>query len=206
MARDKRRRLPSPKQLQILRLLSEFQREHGYCASLQELADMLGISKVTVYQHVRALEQKGLLTRLRYRARSLQVVADGAVPAVGSSKLKLLGTIAAGNPLDVYEVPNEIDLAEFFTKPDRLYALKVEGESMIDEHIRDGDYVIVEPRREARSGETVVARLSSGEVTLKKFYRERSRVRLQPANPKLKPIYARNVEILGVVIGLLRKY
>lgn len=207
MVKSKPNRLPSPKQLELLRLITRLQRRHGYCPSLQELGEALGINKVTVYQHVRALERKGLLTRLRNRARSLQVVGDAAAaetPPAGG--LKLLGTIAAGSPIDVYEVPDHLDLDGFFTRPDRVYALKVEGDSMIDEQIRDGDYVVVEPREEAQAGETVVARLPAGEVTLKKFYPEKRRIRLQPANPDHKPIYAKHVEIMGVVIGLLRKY
>lgn len=207
MAEKPVRRSPSPKQLELLRLLVRFQREHGYTPSLQELADQLGLTKVTVYQHVRALEKKGLVTRLRYKARSLQVAGDHELFAdLGSTKLRLLGTIAAGSPIDVYENPADLSFEEFFADPERIYALKVRGTSMIDDHIRDGDYVIVEPRQEPRQGETVVARLGSGEVTLKRFYKERDRVRLQPANPDIKPIYARDVEVLGVVIGLMRKY
>jgi len=208
MAGKKGKRLPSPKQLQLLRQLTLFQHDHGYCPSMQELGDMLGISKVTVYQHVRALERKGLLTRLPNRARSLHVVGDGhgGPGDQSSATLNLLGTIAAGSPIDVYEVPSQIDLDDLFSRPDRIYALKVEGDSMIDEQIRDGDYVIVEPRNEAQQGETVVAKLPSGEVTLKKFYRERGRYRLQPANPDHKPIYTRQLKIMGAVIGLLRKY
>ncbi len=200
--------MPTPKQLEILKLLKRLQREHGYCPTLDELGEILGVTKVTVYQHVRALERKGFVTRLPHKARSLQVVNDARIPdkTAQSGRLQLRGTIAAGSPIDVYEVPEDIDVESFFADPDKVYALKVEGESMIDEHIRDGDYVIVEPRQQANSGETVVARLPSGEVTLKKFFREKRRIRLQPANAKLKPIYSKNVEILGVVIGLLRKY
>lgn len=209
--RDKRNLSPSPKQLEVLRLIKRFRRKHGYCPSMQEMGDLLGVSKVTIYQHVRALEQKGLLTRLRYRARSLQITGEDEAATEGPSsksrsRIRLLGDIAAGNPIDVYEVSSELDLQDFVAGADRVYALKVRGDSMIDEQIRDGDYVIVEPRATAEQGETVVARLPSGEVTLKKFYREKRRVRLQPANPQLKPIYTRQVEILGVVIGLMRKY
>jgi len=202
---------PSPKQMMVLRQLTRFQRAHGYCPSLQELADQLGLSKVTIHQHIGALERKGLLTRLPYRARSLQAVKDddGTVKVLDpteKSRISLLGHIAAGSPIDVYEAPSELDLRDFVAGSDRVFALKVQGDSMIDEQIRDGDYVVVEPGNAAQSGQTVVARLSSGEVTLKKFYREKGRIRLQPANPALKPLYVKEVEILGVVIGLLRKY
>jgi len=208
MTNKRKGQLPSPKQLELLNLMTQFQRDRGYCPSMDEMGQMLGVSKVTVYQHVRALERKGLITRLRHKARSIQVVADKAPAAAPKSgwSLPLMGNIAAGTPIEVYEVADAIDLEQFFAHPERIYALKVEGESMIDEQIRDGDYVVVEPRREATQGETVVARLPDGEITLKKFFREKGRVRLQPANANLKPIYTKQVDILGVVIGLLRKY
>jgi len=229
------RQWPSPKQLNVLKFLVAFQQEHGFCPSMEEIGQSMGVTKVTVYQHISALEHKGFLTRLRNQARSLRVTPQaeqlilGASPPRGSAatrtptaahfggrsattepqpsaSLPLLGSIAAGRPIDVYESAEEVNFDEFFQKREKFYALKVRGESMIEDHIRDGDYVIVESRRDATQGETVVARLPNGEVTLKRFYREGKGFRLQPANSRMKPIYANEVDIVAVVVGLMRRY
>ncbi len=120
--------------------------------------------------------------------------------------MPLVGHIAAGAPLEAIETSESIDLEQLFATRQGSFVLKVRGDSMLDEHIRDGDYVIVERRSEPRDGETVVALLDNGEATLKKLYRERRRIRLQPANPEFSPIYVDKAQIQGVVIGVLRKY
>ncbi|HSW43945.1 MAG TPA: transcriptional repressor LexA [Phycisphaerae bacterium] len=194
----------TPKQLRILTLIRDFQRKNGYSPTMQELADVLGVTKVTVFEHVSGLEKKGLLQRLRHRARSLELTSRAAFPDESPSVLPLVGHIAAGAPIEAIENHEGVDLEHLFASRSGAFALKVRGDSMIDEHIRDGDLVIAERRETAMNGETVVALLDSGEATLKKFYREKNRIRLQPANPAFSPIYVKDVQIQGVVIGVLR--
>lgn len=196
----------TPKQLRILRLIRDYQRKHGYSPTMQELADVLGVTKVTVFEHVSGLEKKGLLRRSKHRARSLELTPRVEFPDESEGVLPLVGHIAAGAPIEAIENPELVDLDAIFSAPAGVFALRVRGDSMIDEQIRDGDLVVAERRETARDGETVVALLDDGEATLKKFYREGGRFRLQPANPNYSPIYLDSVRIQGVVIGVLRTY
>jgi len=139
----------------------------------------------------------------------LEITADGKLPdEERSSKLPLLGSIAAGSPIEAIENREEIDLEQLFASRNGVYVLKIRGDSMIEDHLCDGDYVIIERRSNAKNGEQVVALLDTGEATLKRFYKEGSRVRLQPANSSMEPriIEADRCRIQGVVIGLLRSY
>lgn len=196
----------TPKQMRILVLVRDYQRKHGYSPTMQEIADTLGITKVTVFEHVGGLEKKGLLRRSRHRARSLELTPRAEFPDESGEALPLVGHIAAGAPIEAVENPETVSLAEMFKTRAGAFCLKVRGDSMIDEQIRDGDLVVVEKRETARDGETVVALLDDGEATLKKFYKENGRVRLQPANPAYAPIYVDVVHIQGVVVGVLRRY
>lgn len=196
----------TPKQLRILRLIRDYQRKHGYSPTMQELADVLGVTKVTVFEHVSGLEKKGLLRRSKHRARSLELTPRVEFPDESEGVLPLVGHIAAGAPIEAIENPELVDLDNMFSSPAGVFALRVRGDSMIDEQIRDGDLVVAERRETARDGETVVALLDDGEATLKKFYRDGGRFRLQPANPSYSPIYLDSVRIQGVVIGVLRTY
>lgn len=207
MAQHKFARL-TPKQLQILTMIRDYQHKHGYSPTLQELADTLGVSKVTVFEHVTGLEKKGLLRRSRHRARSLELTEHGraAFPDDSRYTLPLVGHIAAGSPIEAVENLETISLDDLFASRSGAFVLRVRGDSMVDEHIRDGDLVVAEQRNTARNGETVVALLNNGEATLKKFYKESNRIRLQPANPAYQPIYVDHVNIQGVVIGVIRTY
>ena len=127
-------------------------------------------------------------------------------PDERATRLPLAGTIAAGCPIEAIEQSESLDLEEMFVSPSGNFALRVRGDSMIDDQICDGDYVVVEKRETASNGETVVALLEDGEATLKRFYRERGSIRLQPANPNYEPIVTKNVSIQGVVVGIIRKY
>lgn len=202
----------TPKQLHILTRIRDLRLARGYSPTMQELADELGVSKVTVFEHVEALIKKGALRRDPNKARSLEVNPRFRLPdEERSSRLPLVGAIAAGSPIDAVEGRESIDLEEMFAKPRTgagNFVLRVRGDSMIEEQIRDGDYVVVEKRNTARNGQTVVALLDNGEATLKKFYREGHRVRLQPANPAYEPIWVEphRVQIQGVVVGLIRTY
>jgi len=194
----------TPKQFQIVRFLQDYWVEHEYAPTMQEIADHLGVSRPTVFEHIEAMEKKKVLTREPTLARGVALAPEYS-PEAG--RLPLVGRIAAGRPIEAIEDTELLDLESLFRgRPGETFALQVRGDSMIDEQIRDGDYVIVEKRATARDGETVVAILEGGDATLKKFYKEKGRVRLQPANPTMQPIYAPNVTIQGVVIGVLRKY
>ena len=195
----------TPRQLEILGLIQNFRNRHGYSPTMQEIGDRLRLTKVTVFEHVGALERKGLLIRgPKHKARSLQVSSNFNFPDERPTRIPLAGQIAAGIPIEAVENPEILDLEEIFDRSGETFILQVSGDSMIDEHICDGDYVVCERRELARNGETVVALLADGDATLKKFYTEKDRIRLQPANDNFDPIYVDNVEIQGVVIGVLR--
>ena len=196
----------TPRQIEILTLIRDGRRSQGYSPTLQEIADFLGISKITVFEHVEALLKKGMLTRRSNKARSLELTSSVRLPDERPTLLPLVGRIAAGSPIEAIEVPDNIDLEEVFTSRHPVRVLTVKGDSMIDEQICDGDLVVYEQRPNARNGDTVVALVDGEEATLKKFYKEKTRVRLQPANEAYAPIFTRNVEIQGVVIGVIRRY
>ena len=196
----------TPRQLEVLRFIRGFRERSGYSPTMQEIGDHLSLTKVTVFEHVAALEKKGALSRgAKHKARSLRVAPDFEFPEDNESLLPLVGLIAAGLPIEAIEDRETLDLQEVFDVPGEKFVLRVTGDSMIDEQIRDGDYVVCQRRNTARNGETVVALLQDGEATLKTFYKEKNRIRLQPANPAYKSIYANKVDIQGVVIGVLRR-
>ncbi len=198
----------TPRQMDILRFIRQYREKFGYSPTMQEIGDALQLSKVTVFEHVGALEKKGLVLRGdRHKARSLQLSDDVEFPEDQhkATRIPLAGRIAAGSPIEAIEQSESVDLEELFAGEGKNFCLEVTGDSMIEDHIRDGDYVICEKRSQARNGETVVALLDSGEATLKRFYREKGRIRLQPANAAYEPIIVDNVRIQGVVVGVVRK-
>jgi repressor LexA len=195
----------TPRQLEILTHIRDSRRSYGYSPTLQEIGDELGISKITVFEHVEALLEKRLLTRHSNKARSLEVTASARFPDERPTLIPLVGRIAAGYPIEAVEVPEVVDLETIFSSRYPVRMLTVMGDSMIEDQIDDGDLVVYEERSNARNGDVVVALLDEDEATLKRFYREKTRVRLQPANSTYKPIYTRNVRIQGVVIGVLRR-
>lgn len=198
----------TPRQLDVIVAIRNFRHLHGYSPTMQELADQLGTSKVTIFEHVGALEKKRVLRRDKHKARSLEVAADVLPDEERPTKLPLLGNIAAGSPIEAIENREELDLEQLFAAKQGVYVLRVRGESMIDDHLCDGDYVVIERREQARNGEQVVALLDSGEATLKRFYREGTKIRLQPSNSAMEPriVNADQVKVQGVVIGVLRSY
>jgi len=201
----------TPKQLKILKLIRDKRIVDGYSPTMQELADELGISKVTVFEHVEALIRKGALHREPNKARSLSISDDMVMPdEARPMSYPLVGRIAAGYPIEKFEQSDRLELESLFGprigQKGGTFALQVDGDSMRDEGILDGDYVIVERRETARNGERVVALLPNGETTLKTFYREGGQIRLQPANPAFDPIIVRDCKIQGVIIGVLRRY
>jgi repressor LexA len=199
----------TPRQTDVVVAIRNYRHLHGMAPTMQELADQLGTSKVTIFEHVGALEKKRVLRRDKHKARSLEIVSGDLLPDEDrSTKLPLLGNIAAGSPIEAVENREEIDLEQLFQSRNGVYVLRVRGDSMIEDHLCDGDYVVIERRDTARNGEQVVALLDSGEATLKRFYREGSKIRLQPANATMEPriVEAGRCRIQGVVIGVLRSY
>lgn len=204
--RSRSSRQLTPRQLEILTRIRNHQRSSGYSPTMQELADAMDLSKVTVFEHVDLLVQKGMLRRSPHKARSLELTSLARFPDERPTCLPLVGRIAAGLPIEAIEDAEPLDLEEIFEAGTAdVFVLRVNGNSMIDDHIRDGDFVVCRRQETARNGETVVALLADGEATLKRFYRERSRIRLQPANDEFEPIYVKNCAIQGVVIGVLRR-
>lgn len=191
------------RQREVMEFIARYQLEHGVSPTLEEVGEHLGITRVTVFQHVRSLKKKKALRTQPLLARSLEILDPDMLPKSG---LPLVGTIAAGAAIEAVEAPTEVHLEDLMPSGLHLYALRVSGESMIEEGIRDGDYVIVERRETADDGDTVVAIIGDNEATLKRFYREGDHIRLQPANPSMQPILVDEVEIRGIVRGILRRY
>ena len=199
------------RQRQVLAFITGFIRENNYSPSYEEIGQGLGLSSLaTVHKHISNLEQKGYLKRDYNRSRSIDVVpnksrAKSAAPT--GLELPLVGRIAAGKPLEQVETPETISFADF-TRSKDVFVLEVRGDSMQDEHIVNGDYVLVEKTPTARNGEIIVALVEGSETTLKRFYKEGEMVRLQPSNSTMQPIMvpAAGVQIQGRVIGVLRKY
>ncbi len=201
----------TPKQLKILQLIRDWRVRRGYSPTMQELADEIGVSKVTVFEHVEALIKKNALVREPNKARSLSIADGVSVPDESRPmRFPLVGKIAAGHPIERVANEDEIDLADMLGQ-DALsststFALKVEGDSMRDEGILDGDYILVERTQTATNGERVVALLPDGSTTLKTFFKEDDHIRLQPANPNFEPIRVRYCQVQGVVKGVVRRY
>jgi len=207
------------RQRDILNFIREFQKSRGIAPTHREICDHFGFSSYgTVYKHLSLLEKKGLIRRDWNQKRGVEVVDEPAksesLPAqrdtgagAAARELPLFGYIAAGKPLDVDVSDETIAVPEHLTTRGENYVLKVRGDSMVDDGILDGDLVIIARREHADNGEMVVANVS-GEVTLKRLYQEGDRVRLQPANSMMNPIYAaaRDVAVQGVVVGLMRRF
>ncbi len=200
----------TPKQLKILQLIRDSRIRRGYSPTMQELADEIGVSKVTVFEHVEALIKKGALIREANKARSLSIADGIAVPDESRPlKFPLVGKIAAGYPIEKVADADEIDLVEFLSTVDdagSTFALQVDGESMRDEGILDGDLVLLERAQVANNGDRVVALLEDGSTTLKTFFKEADHIRLQPANPEFDPIRVKFCQIQGIVKGVVRRY
>jgi repressor LexA len=223
------------RQKQVLDFLVSFINRHGYSPSFEEIGASLKLSSLaTVHKHLQTLEKKGFIRRGYNQSRSVEVVAvpgsvpfartamralgrkSAAGPAAASGPLPLanlefplLGRIAAGQPVEAIANPETLSLGDIAGGKSNIYVLRVKGDSMIDDHICDGDYILVEGAETASNGDIVVALTGNTDATLKRFFREADgKVRLQPANAQMDPIFlpAREVKIQGKVIGVLRKY
>jgi repressor LexA len=214
-------RLP-PRQRDVVNHIINLTEENGYPPTLAELAAALGLkNRMTVHQHVAALKKKGLVHWEPGLNRSLKVVGEAqdfvqkgrsmsAIVDMESRRpngLPLAGTIAAGRPIDALQADEYLEIDKKYTE-EGCYALKVRGDSMIEDGIYDGDYVIIKPNPSPLNGEVVVALLEDGSATLKRFFKEKTGFRLQPANSQMEPIYvesANDLQVQGTVVALFRK-
>ena len=195
------------RQREILDYLNEFIQQHGYAPSLEEIGRRFSLSSLaTVHKHLTNLQEKGFIRRAWNRSRSVELVPSRT--GGRAIELPMLGFVAAGAPIEAVAGNETIAVPEALAGKRDSYVLRVKGDSMIDEQIRDGDFVIVEDRKTADNGEMVIALVGGLDVTLKKFYRESGRIRLQPANPAMQPMIfdADRVQVQGVVVGVMRKY
>ncbi|HXU16320.1 MAG TPA: transcriptional repressor LexA [Terriglobales bacterium] len=201
------------RQRQVYDFIAEFVQRNQYSPSFEEIGEGLGLSSLaTVHKHISNLEKKGLLNRDYNRSRSIDLLPPKgrlkqSMSVNSGTMVPLVGRIAAGQPIEAVERAETISLADF-TRSKEVFALEVRGESMQDEHILDGDYVLVEKTKVAHNGDIVVALVEGSDATLKRLYREGENIRLQPSNAKMKPIIvpAKDVAVQGRVIGVLRKY
>lgn len=197
------------RQKQILGFLNDYITEHGHAPTLVEIAKELGVkSLATVHEHLQTLEKKGLIKKSSGFARGIELIETKIGNIVKGLELPLAGFIAAGSPIEPYTDPN----ATFAIPPNMVspqkksYVLQVKGDSMIDDGILDGDFVVIEEAKEAKNGDIVVAMIGNGVVTLKRFFKEPTRIRLQPANSAMRPIYTKDAVIQGKCVGVIRRY
>ena len=194
------------RQKQLLDYLGDYIGKHGYAPTLEEIGGHFGLSSLaTVHKHLTNLEQKRLIRRKENLSRAIQMIAQRK--KASAIELPLAGRVAAGRPIEAIESHETIAVPEALVRKESSFVLQVKGDSMVGEGILDGDYVVVEERPSADNGDTVVAMID-GEATVKRFYREKGRVRLQPANERMDPIYVkdRDLSIRGVVVAVMRKY
>jgi len=207
----------TPRQLQLLKTIAGFQASRCYSPTIGELAAELGISRSTAFEHIAELRKKGLLSAYPGRARSLKLTSKAQEllnrltdriselhPELPTG-IPLVGRVAAGSPIEAIEDKDYLSLRSHFGSSDDTFALEVIGDSMLDNDIRDGDYVICRRTSIAETGQLVIAIVDKKEATLKRFYKEKTCVRLQPANNDYAPIYSDDCRIEAVVVGLVRK-
>ena len=194
------------KQKEVYDFVADYIEEHGYAPSIPEIRDHFQISALsTIHGHLKSLMEKGVLKRTKNVSRSLEIIGQRFTDMMS---VPLVGTITAGKPIEAIEIPDQVvEIAKDRRfQEGELYALKVHGNSMIGDGIFDGDFAIVKKQDYADDGDTVVAVIDDNEATLKRFYREKGRIRLQPANPTFSPIYRKEVEVRGVVVKIIREF
>lgn len=197
------------RQKQILDFIKQYIEKYGYSPTLAEIADSIGVSSLaTVHEHLQALVSKGVIKKFEGAVRGIEVLDQKISSALKGIELPVLGFIAAGQPIMTYTDPDAtVKVApNMISGKKRSYVLQVKGDSMIEEGILDGDYVIIEEQNVAKDGEIVVALLDNGLATLKRFFKEPNRIRLEPANSTMSPIYATDVKIQGKCVGVIRRF
>lgn len=197
------------RQRQIVDFIGQYIQKNGYSPTLQEIANSIGVSSLaTVHEHLQALQRKKVIKKFEGAVRGIELLDRTYLRITDSVDVPFMGFIAAGSPIEPHIDPN----ATFKVSPEMLsgkrrsYVLQVKGLSMIEDHIADGDFVVIEETKDVQNGDIVVALLDNGLATLKRFYREATRIRLEPANSSMSPIYATNVQVQGKVVGLIRKF
>lgn len=197
------------RQRQIVDYIAQYIQKNGYSPTLREIADSIGVSSLaTVHEHLQALVRKKVIKKHEGPVRGIELLDRTFIKMSDSIDLPFLGYIAAGSPIE----PHPDQDASFKVSPEiisgkkRSYVLQVKGQSMIEDHIDDGDYVVIEETSDVNNGDIVVALLDNGLATLKRYYKEVTRIRLEPANASMSPIYATNVKIQGRVVGLIRRF
>lgn len=191
------------RQLEIYEFIKDKILNRGYGPTVREIGTAFDIrSPNGVMCHLKALERKGLISREQHMSRAIQLTDQ---PQLKRTSLPLAGHIAAGRPSTAVEQSERVEFSHLFHEPDH-FCLKVRGESMIDAHIADGDYAVIRRQSTCRDGEIVAALVDGADATLKRFYREPDRIRLEPENTRFQPIYSQHVEVLGVLIGVIRQY
>ena len=197
------------RQRQILDFLNSYIAKHGHAPTLVEIAKKMGVkSLATVHEHLQSLQKKGLIKKTSGLVRSIELIDQKIGKIVRGIELPILGFIAAGSPIETYTDPGaSFAVSANMVSPNKKsYVLQVKGQSMVDDGILDGDFVVIEETSEAHDGDIVVAMIENGVVTLKRFFREKDRVRLMPANSEMEPIYAKSVTIQGKCVAVIRKY
>ena len=197
------------RQKQILDFIKQYIDKYGYAPTLGEIAEAIGVSSLaTVHEHLQALSAKGVIKRFEGAVRGIEVLDQNLAPTLQGIELPILGFIAAGQPIMTYTDPDAMlkVAPAMISGKKRSYVLQVKGDSMIEDGILDGDYVIIEEQTEANNGDIVVALLENGLATLKRFFRELNRIRLEPANSQMAPIYATDVKIQGKCVGVIRRF
>jgi len=197
------------RQKQILDFIKQYIQKNGLAPTLTEIANALGVSSLaTVHEHLKAMEKKGVIKRFAGSVRGIEIVNNSPPGQQIGVDIPVLGFIAAGAPIEPFTDPNAaISVAPgMISGKKRSFVLQVKGTSMIEEGILDGDFVVVEEQQTANNGDIVVAVLENGFATLKRFFKEATRIRLEPANSKMVPIFAKNVKIQGKVVGVLRRF
>lgn len=197
------------RQGQILDFIRQYIQSTGSAPTLRQIAEAIGVSSLaTVHEHLTTLEDKGLIKRKGGKTRTIELLRQDENIVEKGLDVPILGFIAAGAPIEPYTDPNAtVSISpSFVSGKKRVYVLQVRGNSMIEEQIRDGDYVVVEQSEEAKNGDIVVALLDNGMATLKRFFKEATRIRLEPANAQMSPIFVKNVRVQGKVVGLIRRY
>ncbi len=195
----------TPRQREIYNFIRGKIQGRGYGPTVREIGLHFEIKSPNgVMCHLKALQKKGLIHREPNMSRAIQLLEDPV--NAQQMGLKLVGRIAAGSPVEAIEQTDEELTFSEWVEPGDKFALRVTGESMIEEHIADGDFVIIRKQEQARDGQIVAVRDDEGEATLKRYFREKNRIRLEPANKTMKPIFRDRVNILGVLVGVVRKY
>lgn len=207
----------TPKQIQVLQSIKSHSSSKHYSPTIKQLAESLTVSRTTAFGHVAELRKKGMLKQSTGRAHSLiltqsasrlldEIEQEQDFIDYGNDSIPMLGRVAAGSPIEAISNEQQLSLTSYFGSTDNIFALEVAGDSMIDEDIRNGDYVICKKSQFANNGQLAIVIVDNDYATLKRFYKEKKAARLQPANKNYQPIYTDNCRIEAIVLGLVRRF